>query len=217
MSTALTHSVDAKFPCAPKDEAEFVTDLRQIVNNAKKSSDWDTSPQVQAAINALSADADDIEKNALELDQLRKQLSKAEQAQVAKVIESKQHRKHAEAAITVASKGSALAVKGWGCEIASRTRSTPTEEAPQNVVAKNGQSPGDVVVRCRGVRAKAYLFQYAHDPAFPEGSPTPVILPTGTYTLTGLPPGQRVFFRVAVIRHITGQSKWSEAVQLTVR
>lgn len=212
-----TRSVNARFPGAPSKPSEFVGDLRQIVNNAKQSADWSKTPQVQTAINALDADADSIEETALQIDKIRKQIAQAETALAAKIVTCKQHRKHAEATITVASKGSVAAVKGWGCVVAGRTLSTPTDEAPQRVTAKNTRTPGNVVARCKGLRASAYVFQHADDPTFPPGSPAPVVLPNSAYQLTGLPAGQKIYFRVAVIRRVIGQSKWSEPVQLTVR
>jgi hypothetical protein len=219
MSTTNTspRPVSAKFLGAPSKPAEIVTDLRQIVNNAQKAPDWTTSPQVQAAINTLAADAGEIEQRAILIDQLHKKLVEAKQAQAEKLVACKQHRKHAEATITVASQGSVGGVKAWGCVVARRTTSTPTDEAPQNVLAKNARTPGHAVVRCKGARAQAYVFQQADEPTFPAGSPAPVVLSSATYHVTGLSPGQKIYFRVAVIRPVVGQSKWSEPVQLTVR
>lgn len=218
MSTPTSpRTVNAKFPGNPRKSTDIVGDLRQIVNNAQKSAAWATAPQVQAAINMLSADADEIEQTAIQIDELRKRLARAEEAQAEKIIACRQHRRHAEAAVTVASNGSVGAVKEWGCLVAGRTTSPPTDEAPQHVSAKNTRTPGDVVARCKGVRAKAYVFQQADDPTFPAGSPAPVVLSTATYTLTGLSAGQKIYIRAAVIRSGTGQGKWSEPVQLTVR
>jgi hypothetical protein len=219
MSTTTTspRPVSAKFPGVPRNPAGIVTYLRQTVNNAQKSPDWATEPQVQAAINTLATDADELEQRAIRIDQLRKELVQAEQAQAEKLIACKQHRRQAEATITVASKGSVGGVKAWGCVVAGRTSTTPTDEAPQHLSVKNARTPGDVVARCKGIRAQAYVFQLADDPTFPAGAPAPVVLPNATYTMTGLPAGQKIFVRVAVIRRMTGQSKWSEPVQLTVR
>lgn len=218
MSTSTsTRLVNAKFTGAPTKPAQIVSDCRQIVNNAKQSPDWSKELQVQAAINALSADADAIEQAAIQIDQLRKQVLQAGAALAERLIACKQHRKYAETTISVASKGSVVAVKAWGCAVAGRTLSTPTDEAPQNVSAKNARSPGNAVVHCKGLRASAYVFQHADDPTFPAGSPAPVVLPGSTYNVTGIPAGQKIYFRVAVIRRVIGQSKWSEPVQLTVR
>jgi hypothetical protein len=216
-TTTSPRPVSAKFPGSSNKPSEIVSDCRQIVNNAQKSPDWANAPQVQAAINTLSADADAIEQTAIQIDLLRKQLAQAEETRAEQIIACKQHRRHAEAAITVASKGSVVVVKAWGCVVAGRTTSTPTDEAPQNLSAKNTRIPGDVVFRCKGVQAQAYVYQHADDSTFPVGSPAPVILSSATYTLTGLSAGQKLFFRAAVIRRGTGQSKWSEPVQLTVR
>lgn len=216
-SSTSSRPINAKFPGDPNGSAEIVSDLRQIVNNAKKSPDWDTELHTQAAINALSADADSIEQAELQIDQLRKQILQLEEKQAAQIIVGKQHRKHAEGAVTVASKGSPVAVKAWGCLVAERTPSTPTDEAPQNVSARNTRSPGDVVVQCKGTRAKAYVFQRSEDATFPVGSSVQVVTTSATNTMTGLPAGRKVYFRVAAVRALTGQSKWSETVPLTVR
>jgi hypothetical protein len=164
-------TVTAKFPGNPNKPSEIVSDLRQIVNNAQKSPDWANAPQVQAAVNTLSTDADELEQTAIHIDYLRKELAQAEETQAAQLIACKQHRKHAEATVTVASKGAVGAVKAWGCAVAGRTISTPTDEAPQNLSAKNTRTPGDVVVRCKGVRAKVYVFHVCRRSVLSDGIP----------------------------------------------
>jgi hypothetical protein len=121
-----------------------------------------------------------------------------------------------ETAIDAASAGQKQAITSWGADVATRTEHPESSDAPLGLTARS--SKGIVTTKVKpDPTALVYLFQTGTDPAHPETWPTPVYESASKHAFEGLPLGQHLYFRAAVIRRGTGQGQWSDIVECTVR
>jgi len=123
-----------------------------------------------------------------------------------------------EALLNLAAAGDKKAALAWGGKIVSRTVSTASTDAPLNALAKALKTPGSVEAKCKAEKGViCYLFQMGTDPAHPETWPAPKIVGGSKYTVSGLTTGQKVYFRIAIVRRGDVQGQWSDVLEVTVR
>ena len=123
-----------------------------------------------------------------------------------------------EALLNVAAGGNKQAAVAWGGKLATRTITAATTAAPLDATAAPTKVVGAVLVKCKAERGVVcYLFQMGSDPAHPETWPQPAIVGGSKYTATGLTAGQKVYFRIAIVRRGNVQSAWSDVIAVTAR
>jgi hypothetical protein len=89
---------------------------------------------------------------------------------------------------------------------------------PPDALAKTTRTAGSVLAKCKAERrAIGYLFQHGSDPTNPDAWPQADLVSTSRHTVADLPLGQKVYFRIAVVRRRGGQGQWSGVMEVTVR
>jgi len=110
--------------------------------------------------------------------------------------------------------GSAEAIKKWGFSVAERASASPTTAPPtglRSIVTR------DLVLFVRWDSVPdhlGYLVQVGD--GSPEGWKPAIACTRARFEPTGLAPGQKVAFRVAVQRR-SGQSAWSDVLLVVAR
>jgi hypothetical protein len=114
-------------------------------------------------------------------------------------------------------KGDKGAMGRWGGRPAARVPADPTVAAPLEVTVSYPRL-GGAVVKCTSDRsALCYLFQIGTTRDDPESWPPPLIESGCKHRFADLPPGTKLYVRVAIQRRRTGQGHWSEVLGVTVR
>jgi len=218
MSTKITEAT-LKLPLErPPLFDEMVVTSKTQVAAAQKNPAIATKPTIDAGAKLVLADAVDLEtkvtawRNAVAL-------AKALEGEVGKaaLVLLRDHDVF-EAALNQDCAGDEQAILQWGAKKATRVAPAPTTAAPTRARAIPGKNEGEVVAKCKAERgALCYLFQMGTDPANPQGWAAPVIESGASHDVAGLTVGQKVYFRIAIVRRGTGPGQWSDIFSVTVR
>src|SRR5262249_38492607 len=121
-----------------------------------------------------------------------------------------------ESLVNVAAGGNKAKAATWGGKIVSRTTYASSTDAPVDAVAK-AKGDGAAEAKCQPEEGViCYLMQMGTDPAHPEAWPQPFISGGCKHTFQGLPVGQKVYLRIAIVRTGGVQGKWSDMLEVTV-
>jgi hypothetical protein len=113
--------------------------------------------------------------------------------------------------------GDEAAIAGWGGKPGQRTVRPLRTDAPVDVRAYNTKVHTEVAARCKAEKdAVYYSFQMGNN-ADPTTWPQPVNEAGAIHKVSGLTPGQKVYFRIAIFRRKTGLGQWSDIVEVTVK
>jgi hypothetical protein len=219
MSTKITEpTIDLPIQRPPHFDEMVVTAKTQVAA-AQKNPAIGSKPAISASVDQVQADAVDLEtklaawRNALKL-------AKALEGDVAEsALTLVRDHGALEAILNQDCAGDEQAMLKWGAKKTTRTPATPTTAAPTNVRAgASKKDQGAVVARCKAEsNVICYLFQMGSDPTSPQSWPAPEIEGAASHEVSGLTSGQKVYFRVAIVRRGTGQGLWSDIVGVTVK
>jgi len=191
-----------------------VTKARHTVDSIKANPDYATKPEVQQVTTALAAATDALDNNMKALTALRTEEQALLTSQLVLHAAFKRSVKSTLAVIDETAGGSAEGIKKWGLDVAGRQPTAVDTRAPEGLRAVYTRA---VVlnIRWKGIRrSKGYEIQIGDGTG--QGWGQPIHLNTSRFIPTGLTPGQKVSFRVAVHRS-TGTSDYSEPLIVTVR
>lgn len=204
----------ATLPDPGPKRAAMVVQTQQLAEIIKKAPDYDASPPIKRAVSAWVAAADIIDEAEQKLKAAHLTMSALVAAQAKNVAAWKRTKRSVLAAVDSASDGSAAAIKQWGFAVHSRAPLASTNEAPSGLRAAYTK---DFVLHVRWDRVRGdrgYLLQMGD--GTPQGWAVAIPCTKTLFAPQGLSPGQRVAFRVAVLRK-DGQSAWSDVLAITTR
>jgi hypothetical protein len=196
----------------------MVNACKQQVATIQKCADYPTEPEVQTRALATLAGADALAQTVVDLGAARLLVSTLEGQREQQAVALRSHHAALVGTLNVACKGKVANIKAWGGDVASRTVLPASTDPPINPGVTTTATTGSVLAKCRADRgAIGYLFQHGGDPANPDAWPKAELVATSKLTVTGLPVGQKVYFRIAVVRRRGGQGQWSGVMEVTVR
>jgi hypothetical protein len=214
--------VDTAVPVIRKPKAtdsEKITVTRTIVTAMKGTSQWSSSPALQAAAANWSSLADSLESNAKAIADARKAL----EGLVAKQRVTRQGWRVATKEVTgnvaAVTQGSADLVHSLGFDVITHAQPA-AQPAPIGLVPLAGTAAGEAEVTWqRGTARHGFIVQRATDVANAATYTVPVPCTKVKYTIEGAPSASVVHVRVAAIdpRSSTGAGPWSDWVSCTVR
>ncbi|MEP7233396.1 MAG: fibronectin type III domain-containing protein [Ginsengibacter sp.] len=82
---------------------------------------------------------------------------------------------------------------------------------PENFTVTNGINPGDLKLKIKANKAKSNIFEYTEDPPTETSVWTRFTCTSSSYTVSGLQPGKRYWFRVASVGG-RNQLAWGETI-----
>jgi hypothetical protein len=196
----------------------MVTTCKQQVATIQKCVDYANEPEVQAHTTATLADADALGKTLVDLGTAKLLVATLEGQRDQQTVSLRSNHTALVGALNVASKGKVEKIKAWGGTVASRTVLPMSTDPPAKPLVKTTATLGSVVAQCKAERgAIGYVFQHGSDPANPDAWPKADLVSGSRFTVAGLPIGQKVYFRIAVVRRNGGQGQWSGVIEVTVR
>jgi hypothetical protein len=200
-------------------DAQKVTVSLDIVSTAQKNPGWNAAADLQAAAKVWSQSANDLSANAAIV---------VAQKSALKTTEAKQRslrkawvaaKKQVLGAIDVLCAGSADELKAYGFDVRSHAGLGPLA-VPENLATAPGTATGQVGFSwARGLCHHGFLVQHATDAANPATYSATVPCTRSKFTLSGVPSGASVSFRVCAIdpSSATGTTAWSGWVAGTAK
>jgi hypothetical protein len=202
----------------PTEFNAMVATCKHQVATIKQCADYPNQPGVQAAAKIVDDDAEELDKTLTALANARALVSTLETKRDGQVVVLRRDHDALETSVNVASKGQKEAILAWGGKVATRNPPPPSTDPPVNPTVKTTETLGTVVAQCKADKAAVcYLFQRGSDPGNPDAWPPHVIETKTRHVVAGLTIGQKVYFRIAVVRRGTGQGQWSGVMEITVR
>jgi hypothetical protein len=196
----------------------LVTTCKQQVATVQKCSDYINQPEVQTRALATLADATALGQTLIDLGTAKLLVATLEGQRDQQVVSLRTNQAALVGTLNVASKGKVANIKAWGGTVASRTALPESTDPPIMPQVKTTPTPGSVFAKCKADRgAIGYVFQHGSDPANPDAWPKADMVTKSRLTVPGLTIGQKVYFRIAVVRRNGGQGQWSGVVEVTVR
>ena len=215
-NTSNTHeaAATAKLTTSKMTTDQMVKVAHQVSEVVKAHPEFTNRPDVQQAVTAWVGSADTVDQSAQEIKALRLALKAKLANEIKARAALKRGTKKILAVIDEAAAGSAAAIKSWGFDVSTRTSVPATHEAPTGLRALYTKELV-LVVKWDAVRgSRGYLVQMTD--ATGQGFGSPIPCPKAMFLPTGLTPGQKVTFRVAVQRK-NGLSAYSDELAVTVR
>jgi hypothetical protein len=172
---------------------------------------------VAAAANAVQAQAKVLDDTMVSVENTLATLASLRQKRFAALLLLRILHTNLESLINVAAGGNLQKATAYGGKPVTRTVLAESTDPPVDPTAKSVKS-ATVAARCdkeRGVLC--YLFQMGGDPAHPETWPAPAMSGSSAHTFTGLTSGQKVYVRIAIVRHRGGQGEWSSVIEVVVK
>jgi hypothetical protein len=202
----------------PHLSEQMVTTCLQQVAAVQKCPDYANHPDIQALAIATAADATSLGTTLSDLGNAKVVVVTLEGTRDQKIVSLRSNHAALAGALNNASKGKKESIVAWGGTVATRVPTPTSTDAPTAAFAKTTKAPGAVRTGCAPERgAICYLFQHGTDPTNPDAWPKPDMSGGSKHTVTGLPIGQKVYFRIAIVRRRGGQSNWSGLMEVTVR
>jgi hypothetical protein len=184
----------------------------------KAAPDYANQPKIQEAYTALAADAATLKTTLASIATMHATLSTLITNRSLQLFALRVDHEALQTAINVAGKGVEAYLLQYGGNIATRAAVPASTDAPLNAALKLTKTPGEVHAKCQADRkAYAYAFQFGTDPANPDAWPKPAMESKCSYIATGLPLGQKVYARIAILRRGVGQGQWSDMLAIAVR
>jgi hypothetical protein len=203
---------------APYQHEAMITACKQQVATIQKCADYPNQPEVQARAAATLTDAAGLGQTLIDLGAAKLVVATLEGRRDQQVVSLRNNHAALVGTLNVASMGKVANIKAWGGTVASRTVLPMSTDAPTHALVKTTATTGSVVAKCKAERgAIGYQFQHGSDPANPDAWPKADLVSASRLTVTGLPVGQKVYFRIAVVRRKGGQGQWSGVIEVTVR
>jgi hypothetical protein len=194
-----------------RTDVEKVNVTHEISAAMPQSPDWATATELQGFVKTWLADADSIDAQAKVVAGHRADLKTA----VAKLLSLRQDwqvsRSQVLSAATALCSGSADRVKALNLDVLTHERHGLLE-AVTGVTVGPGKFPGDVIAAwLRGLAQHGFLVQHATNPADATTISAAIPCTKRKLTLTGMPVGASISFRVAAIDPAspTGMTPWS--------
>jgi hypothetical protein len=198
---------------SPK-KTESVEKARDIIKSIKNNPAYATTQKVQDCTNAFEAATNALDTNIVNVKSARSQLGALLATQLLLTADLRRTATTLQSVITDVARGSAEAIQQWGLQVAGRTPSS-TEPTPPDGLKATYTKALQLVIRWKGVPGRL-----GYEIEMGDGTPTgwgqPIQVTKVRFTPTGLTPGQKVYFRVAV-RRPSGLSDFSDPVVVTVR
>ena len=191
-----------------------VSQAQTIIGQIKANPAYANTPKVQECTAAFEAATNALSTNLAAVKTARTALVPLLASQVTLDADMKRTQATLAAVITDVGKGSAEAIQQWGLSVAGRTP-TPVSTDPPGDLKVGYNKSLQLVLRWKAVPAHVgYLIEIG------DGTPTgwgqPITVTTARFIPTGLTPGQKVAFRVAV-RRKSGLSDYSDVLTITAR
>jgi hypothetical protein len=202
---------EATIKRSTRTDVEMVTVTHEIAQAMPASPDWATSPTLQALVKAWDGDATAIDAQAKVVVGLRAQLKTAVATQASLRRDWQVSKAQVLAAVTSLCGGSADRVKALDLDVSTHTR-LGALGAPAGLAVNPGKANGDVLASwLKGIARHGFLVQHASDPNTVATISAAIACTKQKLTLTGMPAGASLSFRVAAIDPAspTGQSPWS--------
>jgi hypothetical protein len=185
----------------------------------QSSPDWSASPALQAVVKTWSAAATSIDAQAKVAAGLRAQLKNTLATLASLRVDWQVAKTQVTSTATSVCAGSPDRVKALNLDVIVYAR-LGALAVPGGLSASPGTASGQVdLVWTRGDATHGWLVQYATDPATPASFSAAIPSTKRRTTLSGLPHGATLSFRVAAIdpASATGMTSWSAWVPATVR
>ena len=180
-------------------DVEKVQATRSTTQSMQASASWSAASDVQAATKVWNTAADSIEANAKVIAQLKDQLKTAESKQRTYRRDWRAARAQVLGSVNVFCAGSADAVKAFNFDVRSHAF-IGAQAAPENLTVASGKDPGDATASwSRGTAHHGFVVQYATDVATPASYSALTPCTKTKYTVSGLPSGSNVHFRIAAV------------------
>jgi hypothetical protein len=196
----------------------MVTTCKQQVATVQKCTDYANQQDVQSCAQATLSEANGLGQTLVDLGTAKLVVATLEGQRDQQTVSLRSKHAALVGALNVASKGKVEKIKAWGGTVASRTVLPMSTDPPAKPLVKTTATLGSVMAQCKAERgAIGYMFQHGSDPANPDAWPKPDLVATSRITVAGLTIGQKVYFRIAVVRRNGGQGQWSGVIEVTVR
>jgi prophage DNA circulation protein len=193
---------------------EVDTATQNVAATAKANPLYAQHPEIQQGITAWLAASGTVDQTWQKLVGAHAQVTALIAALKVDVATWRRASQAVVALVNTASAGSAQAIAAWGFATTARTVVTPTLDPPTKLRVTYSRSLA-MTIRWAGIRSHVgYAIQIGD--GTPTGWGAAIACPRASYQPTGLTPGQKVAFRVQVIRK-NGPSNWSDALLVTVR
>ncbi len=195
-------------------KASRVSQGHTVIGQIKANPAYANTPTVEDATTAYEAAMNALGANLTAIQAARTALVPLLASQVTLDADVRRTQKTLESVITDAGKGSAEAIQQWGLAVAGRSRLPITSDPPEGLRATYDKSLQLVLKWNAVVGHIGYAVELGD--GTPAGWGQPVQVTRARFTPTGLTPGQKLAFRVAV-RRSSGLSDFSDALVITVR
>jgi hypothetical protein len=211
-------SARLKGPVDPRNGAEVCALTKEQVAAVQNAADYPNQPKVQAAAVSLLNDNAKLQKTLNRIAALRTRLIHLEATRDTQIDDVLKGRRNLQTTITVVCAGVVEAIKAWGAGVATWTVGEASTEPPVDLRVANHKSiVGTIVLQVGAIAGVTmYLFHVSGEPDAEPGADF-IISPRTKYPLAGQQPGKVLYVRAAVHRRRGGQSRWSDAVSITVR
>jgi hypothetical protein len=202
-----------------RTDAEKVTVTSEISQAMQSSPDWSASPALQAVVKTWSVAATSIDTQVKMAAGLRAQLKNAMATLGSLRCDWQVAKEQVTSTATSVCAGSPDRVKALNLDVVVYAR-IGALGAPVGLAAVPGTGNGQVdLTWTKGDAIHGWLVQYATDPATPASFSATTPSTKRKITLSGLPHGVNLSFRIAAIdpASATGMSPWSAWITATVR
>jgi hypothetical protein len=217
VSTAV---IAAKLPLPPLANGEaLATATSQLLTVVMACPDYANQPVVQAIVKTLQTDNTALSALVGEVASAKAAVSPLEAKRNAAIAVVRRDRHNLAGTLTAICAGNAASITAWGATPSPSSATPASTAAPAGLsVTPLASSPGTLRCKCSVVSgAASYLWSLTTDPTVAPGSVLPTLSTGSRVEIPGQTVGHVVYVRVAVLRHRSGMSAWSDAVQYTVR
>jgi hypothetical protein len=196
----------------------MVTTCKQQVATIQSCADYPNEPDVQARAVATLSDANALGQALVDLGAAKLLVATLEGQRDQLTVSLRSNHTALVGTLNVACKGKVANIKAWGGAVATRTARPMSTDPPTLAMVTITRTMGTVLARCKAERGVlGYMFQYGTDPANPDAWPKAELVPRSRFRVADLAIGQKVYFRIAVVRRNGGQGQWSGLLEVTAR
>lgn len=204
----------AKYTTTAVKPDQVLGSTQKAADIVKQNAAYGAHPELQQGVLAWIAAAQQADQTSQKLKAAHTMLAAVIVALATDMAAWKRATNAVVAIINTICGGSAAAIAQFGLLTTARQVAVASTDPPAGLRVTYTRALV-MVLRWAGVRGhRGYLVQVGD--GTPQGWGTPISCPKANYAPTGLAPGQKVAFRVAVQRK-NGQSTWSDALIVTAR
>ena len=213
-NTQTEDAAKASFTLDTHKPQEIIVKTTHLTGLIKAHPLYASKPAMQQAVTAITSITDTLTKQENDIHAARATLTSLLSARALTIHAFGRARRSLLSAGDDVAAGSAATLAEWGFGVQTRQPLPVSEAAPVDLRVRYTKEFALVMMWKKVAGQRGYLLQIGD--GTPQGWGATIHSPKASYTPTGLTPGQKIAFRVAVQRK-NGVSAWSEPQSATVR